>query len=255
MTGLVAARRSMLTLVVPAVLLAACSSSGGGVMSVPNSSATASPSAPSAEPLACLDPSLAPKTPRGGWLPDRGGVIGYNPDSTNGSAAVPSTRANQTAARFASIIRHGFMVTRVGENSASRCTVARWALLHDRSLNSGYLALIQLRRSVDPGSFPLLGDSIVRQRLGNGTEILSSMTDDGGVVTVVAARSDGLVAFIQIRRVNDEEGSGYPTTVSFPGASTSPRFGPAPISIGQAITAARTILIDGVATNRHDRSP
>ena len=110
-------------------------------------------------------------------------------------------------------------------------------LLHDRSQNSAYLALLQLRRQVDPSSFPLLGATMNRHRLGNGTEVLSSQTNDGGVVTVVVAQGDGLVALLQIRRAGDEEGTGYPSTVVFQGSGSSVPSGPAPISIAQAIKA------------------
>jgi hypothetical protein len=103
------------------------------------------------------------------------------------------------------------------------------------------LALLQLRRPIDPDSFPFLGASTNRLRLHGGTEVLSSQTSNGGVVTVVATRSDGLTLLLQIRRAGDEEGIGYPTTIlSGPGASNST--GPALISEAQAITIDSAVL-------------
>jgi hypothetical protein len=195
-----------------------------------------------AAPIMCLDSRHTAREPRAGWLPDRGGVIDYNPDSSDRPVAVPSGRTDRLAATLASTLGHGYTVSRVGENRTPTCVAVRWALVHDHALNSVYLALLRLDRPVDPSSFPFLGTSTDRHRLGNGTEILSSHTGDGGVVTVVAVRSDGLAVLIQSRRAHDEEGDGYPTTVTLQAPPRLPPAGPAPISVARATRAGLVAL-------------
>jgi hypothetical protein len=145
------------------------------------------------------------------------------------------------AASLATVIEKGFEVAKFGENGTPACVVVRWALLRDQAGSSVYLALFQLRDPVNSGSFPLLGTTTDRRHLDDATEVLASQTEDEGVVTVVEARIHGLVALIQVRRANDAEGEGYPTTVMVP-PSGSGSTGPAPLTVDQAISAATNIL-------------
>jgi hypothetical protein len=203
----------------------------------------------SASPLACLDGRAETAAePRGGWLPTKGGALDYNPDSPSGTP-VPSAPATRMGARFAATSGHHLVVTEATEIRTSKCEVVRWALLHDKAQDSAYLALFHLGRPVDPNSFPLIGASTGRLRLHNGTEILSSQTSDGGVVTIVATRSDGLTALLQIRRAGDDEGIGYPTTVTVQGPGASTLSGPSPISEAGALRDAVKVLSEGASTN------
>lgn len=156
-------------------------------------------SGPSTAVLGCLDPGATTAEPLGGWMPNKGGVLDYNPDSAD-SAPVepPSAQAKLMATRFASMSGHHFDVVEAKAARTSHCTVVQWALLHDKTQDSAYLALLRLRRPIDPNSFPLLGASTNRRRLHGGTEVLSSQTSNGGVVTVVATQSDGLTLLLQI---------------------------------------------------------
>ena len=145
------------------------------------------------------------------------------------------------AMTFASTAGGRFAIAEAKDATTSRCALVQWALLLDKAQDSAYLALLQLRRPVDPDSFPFLGTSTDRLRLRDGTEVLSSKTTDGGVVTIVAARPDGLTVLLQIRRAGDQEGSGYPTTTwQRPEASTST--GPAPIAEARAIRISSAVL-------------
>jgi hypothetical protein len=144
------------------------------------------------------------------------------------------------ATRFASMNGHHFMVVEAKVAGTLHCAVVQWAALYDKARDSAYLALLQLGRAIDPDSFPFLGASTNRMRLRSGTEVLSSQTTDGGVVTVVATNSDGLTVLLQIRRAGNYEGVGYPTTTVLPGGSTPT--GPAPISGARAIRDALTVL-------------
>jgi hypothetical protein len=222
-------------------ILAACTPTGHGATTVPRNSSPSKQNLPMAGPVTCLDQQAGVSLPRGGWLPDRGGILQYNPDSS-GSELDPSPQAARMAATLATVIGDGFQVAKFGENGTSRCALVRWALLRDQAGSSVYLALLQLRDPVNSGSFPLLGDSIDRRHLDDGTEVLASQTQDKGVVTVVEARTHGLVALLQVRRSNDAEGEGYPTTVVTVPPSASGPTGPAPLTIDQATSAASNML-------------
>jgi hypothetical protein len=226
-------------------ILAACTPKGDGATRVTRNS-SASKQATLSGPVACLDQQLRAPPPRGGWLPDRGGILDYNPDST-GSELDPSAQAGRMAASFATVIGKGFEVAKIGENGTSSCALVRWVLLRDQAGSSVYLALFQLRDPVNSGSFPLLGTTTDRRHLDDGTVVLASQTEDQGVVTVVEARVHGLVALIQVRRANDAEGEGYPTTVMVP-PSGSTSTGPAPLTVDQAISAATNMLSKSPAT-------
>lgn len=236
------------------LLLAACSPSGSvSDLAATDHSSSSSLKEGSTSPLTCLVTRAVSEEPRGGWLPTKGGVLDYNPDSANGTP-VPSAQATRMGASFAGASGHYFAVTEAREIRNSQCAVVQWALLHDKAQNSAYLALLHLGQPVNPDSFPLLGVSTERLRLRGGTEVLSSETSDGGVVTVVATLSDGLTVLLQIRRAGDTEGEGYPTTITFqgPGATSS---GPAPISKSQAIRAAVTILSETDSMHLASRVP
>jgi hypothetical protein len=176
-------------------------------------------------------------------LPVKGGVLDYNPDSTDSAPAeLPSPQAKRMAMRFASMSGHHFAVVEAKAARTSHCAVVQWALLRDKTQDSAYLALLQLHRPIDPDSFPLLGASTNRLRLRSGTEVLSSQTTGGGVVTIVATRPDGLTVLLQIRRAGDEEGVGYPTTTTLQGSGASTSTGTALISEAQAIRIGSTVL-------------
>jgi len=235
-----------LGLVLPlTAILAACTPNGEGAPTVPRTS-SASKQTTLSGPVACLDQRLRVPLPRGGWLPDRGGILDYNPDSI-GSELDPSAQAARMATSFSAVIGKGFEVAKFGENGTSTCALVRWALLRDQAGSSVYLALFRLRDPVNSGSFPLLGVTTDRRHLDDGTVVLASQTEDKGVVTVVEARIHGLVALIQVRRANDAEGEGYPTTVMVP-PSGSVSTGPAPLTVDQAISAATNMLSKSPAT-------
>jgi hypothetical protein len=211
---------------------------------VPTTTTTNSPITPvtrPTDPLGCLDPRAPAAEPRGGWLPNKRGVLDYNPDSVDSTLVVrPSVQAKLMATQFADMSDHHFAVVEAKAARTSHCVTVQWAFLQDKANDSAYLALLQLRRPIDPDSFPLLGATTNRRKLQNGTVVLSSQTSNDGVVTVVATRSDGLTLLLQIRRAGDEEGIGYPTTVlPGPGASST---GPAPISDAQAVRIGSTVL-------------
>jgi hypothetical protein len=225
-----------------AAVLASCTPTEHGATTVPGNLSPSKQSAPSG-PVSCLDQRLRVPLPSGGWLPDRGGILEYNPDSSSGPELAPSANAARMAATFATVVGKGFQVAKFGENGIAKCALVRWALLRDHVGSSVYLALLQLRDPINSGSFPLIG-TIDRRQLDGGTEVLTSQTEDMGVVTVVEARSHGLVALIQVRRSNDGEGEGYPTTVVTAPPSGSDPTGPAPLAIDQAISAATKMLSD-----------
>jgi hypothetical protein len=211
----------------------------------PTTTTTNSPIRPITRPadlLGCLNPRAAAAEPRGGWLPNRGGVLDYNPDSTDSTQIErPSAEAMLMATRFGAMSGRHFIVVDAKAAGTSHCAVVQWAQLRDKTLDSAYLALLRLRRPIDPDSFPLLGATTNRLKLRNGTEVLSSQTSNGGVVTVVATRTDGLTLLLQIRRAGDEEGVGYPTTI-LPGPGASNSAGPALISEAHAIRIVSTVL-------------
>jgi hypothetical protein len=222
-------------------MLAACTPTGHRTTTVPRNLSPSKQSTVTG-PVTCLDQRLRVPLPGGGWLPDRGGTLEYNPDSSSGSERVPSAQAARMAANLATVIGKGFQVVKFGENGTHSCALVRWALLRDQAGSSVYLALLQLRDPVNSGSFPLIGITIDRRHLGDGAEVLASQTQDEGVVTVVEARIHGLVALLQVRRSNDAEGDGYPTTVvTAPPSGSGPK-GPAPLTVDQAISAATNML-------------
>jgi hypothetical protein len=228
-------------------ILAACTPTGNQATTVHRNLSPSKQSALSG-PVSCLDQRLRLPRPRGGWLPDRGGILEYNPDSPSGPEPDPSARATRVAAHLAAVIGKGFQVVKFGENGTSSCALVRWALLRDQVGSSVYLALLQFRDPVNSGSFPLIGITIDRRHLDDGTEVLASQTEDKGVVTVVEARIHGLVALLQVRRSNDAEGDGYPTTVVTVPPSGSQSTGPAPLTVDQAISAATNMLSKSSAT-------
>jgi hypothetical protein len=104
----------------------------------------------------------------------------------------------------------------------------------------GYLEVVQLRRPVDWYSFPLLGQ-MVRVRQASGIELIASQTDDHSSVTEAGARTDGLVAFIQVESASGPNVEGWPTTFAPPRTTVAPQR--APVSVPQV----RVVLLDILA--------
>jgi len=232
-------RRRRLALAVLAALCAACGATGGTA-----TRSTSSPPRGPSGPVGCLDPRTPATAPAGGWLPDTTGASDFEPENA-GVERSPSTRATALGDRVSTLLGHGFTVAAVREFATAGCVVDREVSLHDAAGDGAFLRVLQLRRALNDGSFPLVGDSPVRTALGHGSVLLTNSVADGSEVTVVRARADGLVVELQVRSATGQDTSGWPTTMA-----TQPPTGPAapsPLTVAQAVAATRDVAAEAAA--------
>ena len=177
--------------------------------------------------------------PAEGWLPDSTGVSDYEPENA-GTRRSPSARTSLLAQRVRTALGGRFNISTVYEFANSTCVVDRDVSLDDDVGAKAFLRVFQLRQPLNDGSFPLVGDSMTRHSLPNGSVVLENHADDHSVVTAVLARSDGLVVELQVRSETGQDTSGWPTTMG-----TSPPSRPpvaSPVSVAQA-----ALLVDEMA--------
>jgi hypothetical protein len=172
---------------------------------------TSTESPGSAGPVGCLDPRAPSPEPTGGWLPDRTGASDYEPENA-GASRPPSASGALLANRVRSFLGHGFAVSALLQFDTARCVVDRDVTLRDGAGDVAFLRVLQLRRPLNDGSFPLVGSHMSR-RLAHGSVLLTNHVDDNSVVTAVLARADGLVVELQVRSSTGQDTSGWPTTM------------------------------------------
>jgi hypothetical protein len=127
----------------------------------------------------------------------------------------------------------------VAEFAQGRCVVDRDVVLRDAAGSFAFVRLLELRLPLNDGSFPLVGDSLHRQRLAHGAVLLTNEVDDRSVVTVVRAQADGLVVELQVRSSTGQDTSGWPTTMA-----TMPTGRPSvasPVTVSQASRVAAAV--------------
>ncbi len=162
-------------------------------------------------PIGCLDPRTPAKQPAEGWLPDTTGVYDYEPENA-GVEQSPSSQTSLLATRVRSDLGHGFSISSVSEFAAAGCVVDRDVVLEDRADDVAFVRVLQLRQPLNDGSFPLVGNSISRDQLTNGSVLLTAHAEDNSLVTAVLARPDGLLVELQVRSRTGQDTSGWPTT-------------------------------------------
>jgi hypothetical protein len=228
-----------LALTIVAVVCAACSSNG-----LRRTSSTSHLA--SSGPVGCLDPRAAATPPAGGWLPDTTGASDYEPENA-GVERSPSARTAMLATRVRGALGHDFSVSTVREFATTSCVVDRDVVLRDGSGDVAFLRVLQLRQPLNDGSFPLVGNSMIRRRLAHGSLLLTNHLADNSEVTVVLTRADGLLVELQVRSSTGQDTSGWPTTMP-----TMPPSQPAvasPITIAQAAAVTQrlaTLAVTGV---------
>jgi hypothetical protein len=199
-------RSRLLALAVVTVVGAACSSH-----TVPQAS-TESPGA-SAGPVGCLDPRAPLPLPAGGWLPDRTGASDYEPENA-GASRPQSGPGTLLANRARNFLGDGFGVSASQQYGTASCVVDRDVTLRDGAGGLAFLRVFQLRRPLNDGSFPLVGNDMRRRQVSHGSVLLTNHVDDDSLVTVVLARADGLVVELQVRSSTGQDTSGWPTTMA-----------------------------------------
>jgi len=118
--------------------------------------------------------------------------------------------------------------------------VDRDVVLADPAGDVAFVRVLQLRQPLNDGSFPLVGNSMSRQQLTNGSVLLTNHAEDNSLVTAVLASADGLLVELQVRSRTGQDTSGWPTT-----APTMPPSQPpvaSPVTVSQA-----TVVIQGIA--------
>jgi hypothetical protein len=136
------------------------------------------------------------------------------------------------ATQVSSALGHGFSVSNVQDLATATCVVDRDVVLADPAGDVAFLRLLQLRHPLNDGSFPLVGNSMSRQQLTNGSVLLTNHAADNSIVTAVLARADGLLVELQVRSRTGPDTSGWPTT-----APTMPPNQPSvasPVTVSQA---------------------
>jgi hypothetical protein len=97
-----------------------------------------------------------------------------------------STEAKAVATVVVKNLRAGFLVQDVSERAVRRCVTEIDVNFATKNRATGYLEVVQLRKPVNWGSFPLLGQ-MVRVRQTSGVELLASESDDQSSVTEAGA--------------------------------------------------------------------
>jgi hypothetical protein len=144
------------------------------------------------------------------------------------------------ATQVSSALGHGFSVSNVQEFATATCVVDRDVVLADPAGDVAFVRVLQLRQPLNDGSFPLVGNSMSRQQLTNGSVLLTNHAEDNSLVTAVLASADGLLVELQVRSRTGQDTSGWPTT-----APTMPPSQPpvaSPVTVSQA-----TVVIQGIA--------
>jgi hypothetical protein len=227
------------------VVCGACSLNGGSGITRSAVAATR-PSAPSTGapggPIGCLDPPGAVTIPTRGWVPDSTGVSDYEPENA-GTQRSPSARTSLLAQRVRTALGEQFNISTVYEFANSTCVVDRDVSLDDGAGAKAFLRVFQLRRPLNDGSFPFVGRSMTRHRLGHGSVLRENHADDDSVVTAVLARADGLVVELPVRSATGQDTSGWPTTMGTSSPSRPPiaspvSVAPAALVVGEMATLA-----------------
>jgi hypothetical protein len=192
----------------------------------------------SSGPIGCLDPRAPAKLPAGGWLPDTTGVSDYEPENA-GVEQSPSAQASLLATRVRSDLGHGFSISSVSEFATAGCVVDRDVVLDDRADDVAFVRVLQLRQPLNDGSFPLVGDSLTRQQLTNGSALLTDQAEDRSLVIAVLVRTDGLLVELQARSRTGQDTSGWPTTMGTRPPTQTPV--PSPVTVSQASAVIQDI--------------
>lgn len=216
-----------IALVILSVLCAACSSRGELRTSTTSSG-----------PIGCLDPRVPASRPAGGWLPDTTGALDYEPEHA-GVERSPSAGASLLATRISAAVGHAFSVSNVQEFATATCVVDRDVVLEDPAGDVAFVRVIQLRQPLNDGSFPLVGDSMSRRHLSNGSVLLSNHPEDNSLVTAILAKADGLLVELQVRSRTGQDTAGWPTT--FPTVPPSQPPVASPLNVAEATTATQAI--------------
>jgi hypothetical protein len=217
------------------------------VMPAPTASATEATifeRAGASGPVGCLSPRAPVSTRVANWLPEKGGVIDYEPEDA-GVIRKSSALALKVARNVQVATGHGFKISTVSEFHSPTCIVD-WDFGMSRATGGfAYVRVLQLRSPLNEMSFPIVGQQQPREQLADGTEVLSSVEPDRSSVTVVSVRRDGLLVFMQVRSPSGPNTAGWPTTTT-----TSIPVPPsrAALSVSQA-TAATLSISNSVATS------
>jgi hypothetical protein len=136
------------------------------------------------------------------------------------------------ATRIRSDLGHGFSISSISEFAAAGCVVDRDVVLDDRADDVAFVRVLQLRQPLNDGSFPLVGSTISRDKLTNGSVLLTAYAEDNSLVTAVLAQTDGLLVELQVRSRTGQDTSGWPTTFGTPTPTKFPV--PSPVTVAQA---------------------
>ena len=177
--------------------------------------------------------------PAGGWLPDTTGVSDYEPENA-GVEHSPSAHSSLLATRVRSDLGHGFSISSISEFAAAGCVVDRDVVLDDRADDVAFVRVLQLRQPLNDGSFPLVGDSLSRHQLTNGSVLLTDQAEDSSLVIAVLVRTDGLLVELQVRSRTGQDTSGWPTTMGTRPPTHTPVA--SPVTVAQA-----SIVIQNIA--------
>jgi hypothetical protein len=143
------------------------------------------------------------------------------------------------ATRVRSDLGHGFSISSVSEFAAAGCVIDRDVVLDDRADDVAFIRVLQLRQPLNDGSFPLVGNSMSRQQLTNGSVLLTNHAEDSSLVTAVLARTDGVLVELQVRSRTGQDTSGWPTTFETMPPTKFPV--PSPVTVAQASTVIQNI--------------
>jgi hypothetical protein len=142
------------------------------------------------------------------------------------------------ATRVSSALGHGFTVSSVQDFATATCVVDRDVVLADAAGDVAFVRVLQLRKPINDGSFPLVGYNMSRQRLTNGSVLLTNHAEDNSLVTAVLAKADGLLVELQVRSRTGPDTSGWPTT--------APTMPPSQPAVASPVTDSQV----GVVTQR-----
>jgi len=190
--------------------------STAAAMSAPTASATEAAMfqrAGALGPVGCLSPRAPVSTRVANWLPEKGGVIDYEPEDA-GVVRKSSALALKVARSVQVATGHGFKISTVSEFHSPTCVVD-WDFGMSRATGGfAYVRVLQLRSPLNEMSFPIVGEQQPREQLANGTQVLRSVESDRSSVTIISVRRDGLLVFMQVRSPSGPNTAGWPTTTT-----------------------------------------
>jgi hypothetical protein len=191
-------------------------------------------------PITCLSPHTPSPTPKGGWFSQNGPNI-YSPEG-RGVSTAPSGFERQLAARFAHDIGKQGYSEQVSQYSHGHCPIVWDVYLQYHDSSDAFAQFLQLTHAVQLGSFPMVNSNVVTSNDHGVTTYQVVVNPKHQTVDEVAVRSDGLLAYFEIRSPSGYGTSGWPTTtVPPPGPAR-----PGPVT-GKAATGIALDLLSKIA--------